>query len=56
MWWVRYNAAHALQKLGKEGMLVLAAQDPQLDFAAYETALHVLQTPITKQQGQAHDH
>lgn len=43
-WWVRINAAQALSKLGKNGILALQQQSPEVDKFAYETAQKVLIT------------
>ncbi len=41
-WWVRINAAEALSKLGKKGILALQQQSAVVDKFAYETAQMVL--------------
>lgn len=42
-WWVRYNAAKVLTKLGKRGFYILENQNKSKDLYAYEVAQHVLQ-------------
>lgn len=48
VWWVRLNAALTLKSLGPVGIEVLSSLDPKADLYAYETAMHVLNTPNFK--------
>lgn len=47
VWWVRVNAANTLKSFGEIGIKVLNEQDPSVDLYAYETAMHVLNKPLT---------